>query len=533
MTINNSGDMSIMSNFVSTCKNVYVRSTTPISTKVNISGTLHLPKGYVEFFKSKGWSATKIVDDLNINMSLGSGTFGNITWDISLDSTLVISSSSYGGAKMTSSYTTNDIVEYTKYPWYNYRNKVKHVVIKNLTSIGEQCLADMYYLEDVTTNTTKVSLAGGKYTDELFYCFGAGYEKEVYEGGGKYTTYYKFKVPSNLSKIVYTGNIFSLSYFSGGISTFRTSYSNGTTYYNKTSEFHPTKPFEIHANNVTEYKQVYMPALRNTKLYLTYTGELTSRMFQDLCDLYSLSINGTGIASENGAFYTLFGIATYSNMDMMYGGGGFYIPKNLKEVHLLEGVTSIPQDCFMNVTSLEKVYLPSTLRGVQDNAFYNCDGLTDIVVNASLPPSAKDNTFDGVNLFLCKLHVPSDSKKYYSVARGWKEFFFMEEDAEDVGKEKCVAPVVNYSNGKITCNCATANAVCHYTYAIKGEGTMTGDVDTKQIEITAYAEAEGFAKSEMVTKTFDYVQPVNCDINGDGKVTMADANAIVNMVLSK
>ena len=70
-------------------------------------------------FKSKGWSATKIVDDLNINMSLGSGTFGNITWDISLDSTLVISSSSYGGAKMTSSYTTNDIVEYTKYPWYN------------------------------------------------------------------------------------------------------------------------------------------------------------------------------------------------------------------------------------------------------------------------------------------------------------------------------------------------------------------------------------------------------------------------------
>lgn len=107
----------------------------------------------------------------------------------------------------------------------------------------------------------------------------------------------------------------------------------------------------------------------------------------------------------------------------------YSVPGNLEEIDVAEGTTQIAYGCLSNFSMLKRITLPSTLNGVRQKAFYGCDGLTDIFVKRALPPVAYTETFEGVNLFSCKLHVPHGSKQYYEKAAGWKDFYFIEEDA--------------------------------------------------------------------------------------------------------
>ena len=82
----------------------------------------------------------------------------------------------------------------------------------------------------------------------------------------------------------------------------------------------------------------------------------------------------------------------------------------------------------------------------------------------------------------------------------------------------------------------TPGARCHYSYRTvygTGAGDNTGNTNI-QLEITAYATADGYNSSETVTKTFDLTGGFdNCDVNGDGVVNMEDANIVVNKYLGK
>ncbi|MBQ0074283.1 MAG: leucine-rich repeat protein [Prevotella sp.] len=113
-------------------------------------------------------------------------------------------------------------------------------------------------------------------------------------------------------------------------------------------------------------------------------------------------------------------------------------------------------------------------------------------------------------------------------------------DPEESGDPQCEAPIVKYTNGNIICISATDDAVCHYTYKIsgEGEGTDTGSSagTPMKIEITAYATADGYRQSNDTIKNFDYVpsnSSLKCDVNGDGKLNMEDANIVVNTFLGK
>lgn len=107
----------------------------------------------------------------------------------------------------------------------------------------------------------------------------------------------------------------------------------------------------------------------------------------------------------------------------------YYIPKTLEEIVVTGGCETIPYGAFYNCSMLRRLTLPSTLNGLKDKALYGCDGLKDIYVKRALPPVAYSGTFEGVNLFACTLHVPYGSKQYYEKATGWKDFYFIEEEA--------------------------------------------------------------------------------------------------------
>ena len=60
------------------------------------------------------------------------------------------------------------------------------------------------------------------------------------------------------------------------------------------------------------------------------------------------------------------------------GQNVFYECKNLKEIVIPEGITSIGKNCFINCTNLEKITLPSTLKLIETDAFSGCTALKEV-----------------------------------------------------------------------------------------------------------------------------------------------------------
>jgi hypothetical protein len=118
----------------------------------------------------------------------------------------------------------------------------------------------------------------------------------------------------------------------------------------------------------------------------------------------------------------------YSNEDY----DTYAIPQTLEKITVTRPATQIKYGAFYNCSFLKEVVIGSEVTGVGQKAFFNCNGLTDIYTHRAMPPSAYANsTFDGVSKFSCRLHVPANSKQYYShtAAAGWNEFFTIEEEA--------------------------------------------------------------------------------------------------------
>lgn len=204
-----------------------------------------------------------------------------------------------------------------------------------------------------------------------------------------------------------------------------------------------------------------------------------------------LPFPGTGTKENTGTFACLFG--TKQN-DEMKKVGNYYLPVNLSEVIISEGCEQVPAGAFRDCSMIEKLTLPTTIKGVKENALYGCDGLTDIYVKRALPPSAYESTFTGVNQFGCTLHVPHESKKYYSVATGWKYFYFIEEEAplaihvtkniENAGE---IVGLKQYQPGQK----AELEAIAHsgYKFAAWTEEGLTISTESK-LSLTVYESRE-------------------------------------------
>ena len=67
------------------------------------------------------------------------------------------------------------------------------------------------------------------------------------------------------------------------------------------------------------------------------------------------------------------------------------------------------------------------MTNIDEDAFYGCTDLTEIVSLASIPPVCNAGVFGKVNKSLCTLKVPKGSKDAYRQADGWKDFVNIEE----------------------------------------------------------------------------------------------------------
>ena len=87
------------------------------------------------------------------------------------------------------------------------------------------------------------------------------------------------------------------------------------------------------------------------------------------------------------------------------------------------------------------------MTNIDEDAFYYCTGLTELVSLASIPPICNAGVFWYVDKSLCTLKVPKGSRDGYRQADGWKDFVNIEE-VDVTGIEAVAAE--SMSNSEIT-----------------------------------------------------------------------------------
>lgn len=175
-----------------------------------------------------------------------------------------------------------------------------------------------------------------------------------------------------------------------------------------------------------------------------------------LASLYKLKrlvlpFPGAGSIKSSSNFGELFGKTVNSGKEVsqvMIDGtvNTYYMPADLGSLTITEGCGEVAYGCFYNCTMLKEVYLPSTTFSVGEKAFYGCAGLEDLYCAAEIPPVAYDNTFDGVRIATCRLHVPAGTADLYRRSPGWERFFEIIDDAE-------VAGIIETATTEPTQNC--------------------------------------------------------------------------------
>ena len=120
------------------------------------------------------------------------------------------------------------------------------------------------------------------------------------------------------------------------------------------------------------------------------------------------------------------------------GEYSFYGCTGLSSVTIPGAVTSIGYYAFAGCTGLRSITIPNLVMNIGEGAFADCKNIQNIYCMPVTPPSAVDNSFEGMNYNYCVLYVPKDSRMQYSFADGWRKFMKIEQMAEGGDKKDLI-----------------------------------------------------------------------------------------------
>jgi hypothetical protein len=100
-------------------------------------------------------------------------------------------------------------------------------------------------------------------------------------------------------------------------------------------------------------------------------------------------------------------------------------PLIVGDVAVPGGIVGLANNAFFNCQEVDKAILPSTLQYLGEGAFKECYALDTVQVDAVVPPSLYDDTFEGVTLPLT-IVVPCSTATAYSTAAYWNGFDIVE-----------------------------------------------------------------------------------------------------------
>lgn len=104
-----------------------------------------------------------------------------------------------------------------------------------------------------------------------------------------------------------------------------------------------------------------------------------------------------------------------------------FAPKGLTEYVIPDGITTIAFAAFYESTKLQSVTIPTSVKSIEDWAFYYCENLKSVYCRPTTPPALGEGVFDnydgGVDKPIgCKIYVAEKSVDSYKEAANWKRY---------------------------------------------------------------------------------------------------------------
>ena len=264
---------------------------------------------------------------------------------------------------------------------------------------------------------------------------------------------------------------------------------------------------------------------------------IESGAFSNCSGLTAVTIPNSVASIGNYVFYGCSGLTsvTIPNSVTSIGNQAFEGCSGLTSITIPNSVTSIGYSAFSNCSSLTSVTIGSGVKKIYSQAFASCPELADVYCLAESVPTTASDAFQDSYIDYATLHVPAASVEAYRAKEPWKNFgSIVAIDGETPEPRKCATPTISYQDGKLTFECETEGATCHYSITDGNSNVGTGNevsLSTKYI-VTVYATKEGYEDSEVVTKEITIGSGgLKGDMNGDGVVDLTDAIIVVYMSL--
>lgn len=256
-----------------------------------------------------------------------------------------------------------------------------------------------------------------------------------------------------------------------------------------------------------------------------------------------------------GAFNDCFNLTNFRMPSSVttIGHGAFSGCSSLTEMEIPNSVTEIGEKAFYYCSGLVKLTLPSSAPKIGGEAFEGCDALKAIynyddnistsdykvsmyifgALYASVVSNATLYVTSNVDVELLK-YLKKETLDCPVVWAYFKNIKNMEEGDTD---ERCLTPYFSLENGKLVFYPVTPYSEVLVKYSmdtpkIVWDDARSGYVMERPTEykVAAYAKCDGYKDSDVIYITVKTHGP---DMNGDGKVTVADITDIVDKYILK
>ncbi len=264
---------------------------------------------------------------------VASGTCGdNLTWTLDEDGLLTIS----GTGEMT------NYAYYSSVPWYNYRNTVKSVDIKDgVTSIGNRAFYEFISLRSIKIPNSVISIG-----ESSFECCESLLQVKISEG------------MVNIGKYAFYGCDFLLS----------VEIPKTVTYIGERA-FSSCDSLEIitvvKGNKIYRSEGNCIIEINTNKLIVGCKNSIIPNYVTSIAN-YAFAYCQISVSIKIPDSVTSIGIGAFTNCDF------------LRRVELSDSITYISSNAFSNCDALTDIIIPSSVRIIGVGAFKGCEALAEV-----------------------------------------------------------------------------------------------------------------------------------------------------------
>lgn len=295
-------------------------------------------------------------------------------------------------------------------------------------------------------------------------------------------------------------------------------------------------------NNINDYAFFYCRGI--TSLIIPNgVQSIGYQSFYNCTGLASVSIPQSVTSIKESAFgecTSLLSVTIPNNVTTI-SSGSFAGCTSLESVYLPNGVLCIEGSAFASCKGLTSVTIPNSVTSIEGLAFGNCPGLSDVYCLAESVPSTSIEAFKDSYIEYATLHVPAASLETYSSTPPWNQFNNVVAliDEEIPETPKCATPEISYENGRVKFTCETQDVEFISNVILADDHSYYDDEIqlSQKYKISVYAAKAGYENSDETTREIeikgDNKPIVVGDVDGDGKVNVADHVKLSDIILNK